>query len=89
MDSVHAAEITIDALGPEIVLAVKFAYCTSSTGDRMGYGVQNRWSPETLLKLRELLDSMEGDILREIFGEAASSGGGVVVSNTIDGVPGL
>jgi hypothetical protein len=92
INAVQAGEITINALADPsglLTMAVKFAYCNMDSGDRYGFGNQNQWSPETLGKLRELLDAIEGDILKTVFGETASSGRAVVQVDTTDGVPGL
>jgi hypothetical protein len=92
INAVQAGEITINAitgLDQVLTMAVKFAYCNVESGDRYGYGNQNQWSPDTITKLRELLEAIEGDILKSVFGEAASSSGALVQVDTTDGVPGL
>ncbi len=89
IDGVEVGEATIDALGPSVGLSAKLAYVNSKTGARLGFCNTSSWSPNTLTKLRELLDAMEEDVVSMLFGDAASSGGGEGAADTSGGVPGL
>ncbi len=91
IDSVMVGEATIDAItNPDsIVLSAKFAFAQAETGRRLGWSHKNLWSEGTNRKLLDLIESMEADILQEVFGEEAHDAGGVIASTTMDGIPGL
>jgi len=92
IDSVRAGEVTIDAISdPTGVarLSGKMAYVDSVTGERLGYCNRTTWSDETYAKLRELLESMEDDVLRQLFGDDASPSGLTLPLDPTGGVPSL
>jgi hypothetical protein len=91
IDSVQVGEIDIDAIThpDSIIMDAKIALVDSRTSRRYGFTNRSSWSPETITRLRALLDSMEADALQTVFGESASSGGPPPGSTTSDGVPGL
>lgn len=91
IDSVMVGEASIDAItNPNsITLSAKYAFMQAETGRKLGWSHKNLWSEETNRKLLDLLDSMEADIVRDVFGEEATGSVGVLASTTMDGVPGL
>lgn len=91
IDSVHMGEVEIDAISDpnRIILRGTAAYLNSETGQRFGSTTRNAWSPATLGRLQALLDSMEDDVIHDVFGESAAGGGGEVPIDTTGGIPGL
>jgi hypothetical protein len=91
VDGVTLGEVSINLLGHSIELSTKYVLCNSETGDRFGAGNRNtNWSADTIEKLRALVDSMERDIVRDLFTDGATIGSVEdVVQLPPDGVPGL
>jgi hypothetical protein len=91
IDSVQVGEIDIDAIThpDSIIMDAKMALVDSRTGRRYGFANRSSWSPETIARLRALLESMESDALQQVFGDTASSGGPPPGSAPADGIPGL
>jgi hypothetical protein len=59
------------AANPKMV--AKVAYVKSDTGATLGFTTHANWSTETLQKLADLRTSMENDVARIYFGQAAGS----------------
>lgn len=91
VDGVSLGEISINLLGHSIEMSTKYGLCNSESGDRFGAGNRNtNWSSDTIEKLRALVDSMERDIVRDLFTDGATIGSVEdAVSHNPDGVPGL
>lgn len=91
IDSIQAGEVEIDAISNpnSVILRGRMAFVNAGSGRRIGSMNKSSWSEETWTKLRALLDSMEQDALREVFGEAATAGGELPLTTTSDGAPGL
>jgi hypothetical protein len=72
-------------------LGAKYALCNSESKDRFGSGNRNtNWSLDTFDKLRALIDSMEGDVCRDLFQNGSTTSGTPEVAEyPQDGVPGL
>jgi hypothetical protein len=90
-DSIFLGEIQIDLLAsPDIRMQATAGYLDSKTGRR--FGSTNKlgsWSPETLLRLNALIESIETDVAADIFEGVATGGGLTTIATPIDGVPGL
>lgn len=89
IDSVNIAEADVKVLGDEVVLVGRYTMHDSRTGGRFGLGNRNVWSPGTITLLRQLLDSMEDDIMAATFEGYAAGGGEGPVTTTSPGVPSL
>ena len=90
-DAIFLGEIQLNVLSfPDIHLSVTAGYIDSKTARR--YGSMNKlggWSPETLRKLNEFLESVELDVAAEVFDGGATGGGQEPLTTTTDGIPGL
>lgn len=90
INAVHVGEATFNMMGASPTLTAKYAMADSRTGSRFGAGNRNQWSEQTMAKLLELAQSMEQDIVGELFNEGATTTSGVTPApNATDGVPGL
>lgn len=92
IDAVEVGELSFTVIGPPTpVLAVKFAYANSATGDRFGYGNRNTgWSKETMDCLASLVGMVEADVCRQVFGDSATTSSVQQGdATTSDGVPSL
>jgi hypothetical protein len=92
VDAVEVGELTYVGIGsPTAVLSCKYALSNATSGDRYGAGNRNtNWSERTLSLLQSLLDSMERDIVHDVFHEGATIGGVEdELSSTTEGVPSL
>ena len=90
IDGVMVGEVELNLLGHTAVMNAKYALVNSNTGDRMGLGHRNVWSEATVLKVKEMIESMEKDICKDIFTGGATIGSVVEpIDDTTDGVPGL
>jgi hypothetical protein len=81
IDSVEAGELSVIALGlPAPQLAVKYALSNSESGNRFGAGhVNGGWSDRTMELTRELLASVEADLLSMVFeGDGTTTSSGIV-----------
>ena len=67
IDGVRVGEVEADFLIPLPTISVKFAYENSETGRTCGFGYHSTWSEETMQKMRELISSMETDIINAMF----------------------
>lgn len=91
IDGVAIGELQVNTLGSGATITAKYAMCESSTGSRFGAGTRSLgWSDDTLARLRDLLDSMERDICRELFSGGTTAGGGQeTLAAPGDDLPGL
>lgn len=92
VDAVEVGELTFVGIGsPTAVLSCKYALANAETGDRFGAGRRNtNWSERTMSLLQGLLESMERDILADLFERGATSGGVVEeLLPTTDDIPSL
>ena len=92
IDSVAAGEVTINLLGPQPVMAVKYALMNSESSDRFGSGTSNTgWSAETQKHLEELVASLERDLCKAVFVQAgeAQQAEEVLDTSGVDGIPAL
>lgn len=92
IDSIAVGDVVIDMFaqtGPGI--SAKFAYVDGQGGVRMGSGNRNSgWSPETFVRLLALVESLERDVLNDVFEEgAALSSDSAILADATDGVPSL
>jgi len=63
IDGIALGEGTFSFLSPDSKLTAKAAFVSSTSGHTHGWtSAQGGWSKETLLKLKELRESMERDI---------------------------
>ncbi len=80
VDAVKVGAFEVDLMNPPSgKLTAKAAFINSKTGHTHGWTNHMVWSPATLLKLRELVESMELDLASAHFvegGEASSTTGG-------------
>jgi hypothetical protein len=90
-DSIFLGEIQIDLHAtPDIRMQAVAGYLDSKTGRRFGSTTKmGSWSPDTLLKLNALIESIETDVAADIFEGVATGGGDRTIATPIDGVPGL
>lgn len=91
INGVATGEVAINLLGPSVGLSVKYALCNTLTGEKFGAGQRNQnWSDETLTKLAELVDSIERDVIQDVFVDASTIST-VAESDPYDGdgTPGL
>jgi len=92
INAVEVGELEYVAIGPPTpVLTVKFAYANAESGDRYGYSNRNSgWSGETLEKLAALVQSVESDIIKNMFEDGATTSSVTPQADTaVDGVPSL
>lgn len=90
-DAIFLGEIQLEVLAyPDVHLRVVAGYVDSKTGRR--YGSMNKlngWSPETLKRLADFMESIETDVAADVFEGGATGGGPEPIATTTDGVPGL
>lgn len=68
IDGVAVGELSVNLISPTPHMAVKYAFINSATAERCGAGNRNtNWSSETLTKLGELIQSIEQDLVMELF----------------------
>jgi hypothetical protein len=68
-DGLAVGELSANLLGPMAKLTAKAAFINSETGHTHGWTTNEQWSPETIVKLRELRAAMEADLARIHFGD--------------------
>lgn len=89
-DGVEVLEVTADYTTAVPRISAKYAYTESSSGERMGFGHRNQaWGSETLEAMEVLLRCMERDIVKTVFREGTTGGGGSASDTPTDGVPAL
>lgn len=90
-DSIFLGEIQIDLFAvPDIRMQATAGYVDSKTGRRYGSMTKlGTWSPETLLRLNALIESIETDVAAEVFEGVTTGGGQDPIATPMDGVPGL
>lgn len=92
IDSVAVGDVSIDFFAPAgTQIVVKYAYVDGVAGARLGANHRNaNWSLETYARAQSLLESLERDICQDLFEEGATSDGGPVLSQELDGqIPSL
>jgi len=78
IDGIALGEGTFSFLSPDSKLTAKAAFISSTSGHTHGWtSAQGGWSKETLLKLKELRESMERDLAA------------LHLSDVVEDVPGL
>jgi hypothetical protein len=74
IDGVLAGELEINALNNVALISVKYALISTESGERYGQGhINQKWSPKTMEKLKDLLASIEEDICQVVFGEGPTT----------------
>lgn len=68
VDAVLLGELSAALLGPVPTLSGQYALVDSRTGDRFGSGKVTVWGEETTRALLSLVEAMEKDLARELFG---------------------
>lgn len=93
VDAIEVGELSYIGIGsPTSLLSCKYAFANAETGQRFGAGNRNTdWSERTLGLLQSLLESMEQDILRDVFDEGVTTSGGIEseLVPPADGIPTL
>lgn len=91
IDGVLAGEIEVNVLGHVPLLSVKYALVATESNERFGQGnINQKWSPKTMEKLRDLLASIEEDICQVVFGAGPTTASVEPgVESTSDGISSL
>jgi len=85
IDGIALGEGTFSFLSPDSKLTAKAAFVSSTSGHTHGWtSAQGGWSKETLLKLKELRESMERDIAALHLSDVIEDAPGLPVSPTPD-----
>lgn len=75
IDGVALGEINAVLIGQPAQVSAKYALVHSSSGSTCGSGTMRDWSPGTMSKFRDLISSMEDDILNMLFESAGGASG--------------
>lgn len=91
IDGVEIGDVRLHMFGTSPTLYAKYAFSNTNSGSRFGSGRRTQnWSESTWAKVRELLQSMEQDIVSELFeGEATTGSVEEKAPPTTDDVPSL
>jgi hypothetical protein len=90
IDGVSIKEIKAESFETLGILNCKFAYIISASGGTCGYGTWQMWSDGTVQKYKDLVESMEKDIVKSLFeADPTISSVSSERESTDDGVGGL
>jgi hypothetical protein len=73
IDAVDIGEVSVNLLGSNPTVMVKYALTDSKAGTRHGAGTRLVWGDDVLQKLDELLDCMEAELCQELFPTSGSA----------------
>lgn len=77
-NGIAVGELTVNFLESPAKVVAKGAFINTATGATHGWTTCQQWSPETIIKLKELRALLEQDMVAVHFSDAASSFSGVV-----------